>query len=489
MSLYRKYRPLGFIDVVGQDHIVKTLEEAAKQDKLAHAYLFAGNRGTGKTSVARILSKTIMTRGVADEKLREHIGKAIEEGSIVDLLEIDAASNRGIDDIRDLIEKIQFSPVVAGAKVYIVDEVHMLTKEAFNALLKTLEEPPPYAFFILATTELQKIPATIQSRCQCFPFRNIRDEDIVRRLQFIADQERIKVDREALRAIARHAQGGMRDAISLLDQLRSLETVTADDVRRSMGPTGHDYVEGILQAIENSDVDAVITSIRAMEDVGIQLDVFVRHVLDEVRASLHKAAAEKTDFGGFVAMTDTLLQALKDMRSSPLPGLVLESALIELMNPSQKRESAPPVQNVTRSTPVRKTQESRAEHHAPSAPTEERTASALVHAGAVDLTSVRAQWNAVVKAVEPASVRMSLKNAVVADVSGDTIRVRFTSDFHKDKVAHVDASRSIEKILEDIFKKPLRLECAVDAGLPTSSPTRIAEDDGVNLAEAASEIF
>ena len=161
-SLYLKYRPRTFVDVVGQDHIVTTLEQSAEQGQLAHAYLFAGTRGTGKTSMARILAKALMTSTIDDETVKKQIIKGIEEGSLVDLIEIDGASNRGIDDVRDLIGKIQFSPVVAVAKVYIIDEVHMLTKEAFNALLKTLEEPPDYAYFILATTEVHKVPVTIQ---------------------------------------------------------------------------------------------------------------------------------------------------------------------------------------------------------------------------------------------------------------------------------------------------------------------------------------
>ena len=202
MSLYRAYRPKSFADVTGQEHVVTTLESAAKHGKLAHAYLFAGTRGTGKTTCARILAKTMLTASIADPVLRTHVETAVDEGNLVDCTEIDAASNRGIDDIRDLLGKIQFTPVVASAKVYIIDEVHMLTKEAFNALLKTLEEPPSYAYFILATTELHKIPATIQSRCQRFQFRQIREEDIVRRLQYIADQEHITVERPALRAIA-----------------------------------------------------------------------------------------------------------------------------------------------------------------------------------------------------------------------------------------------------------------------------------------------
>jgi len=263
MSLYRTYRPLSFADVVGQDHIVTTLEQASAQNKLSHAYLFAGSRGTGKTSVARILAKALMTKEIEDQVMQKQIIKNIEEGNIVDLLEIDAASNRGIDDIRDLIEKIQFSPVVASAKVYIIDEAHMLTKEAFNALLKTLEEPPEYAYFILATTELNKIPVTIQSRCQSFPFRRIREEDIIRRLQYIADQERITIEREALRAIANHVDGGLRDAISLLDQMRSLETITLEDIENRVGSTGMQYVEDVLSALSENDSESILKIVKS----------------------------------------------------------------------------------------------------------------------------------------------------------------------------------------------------------------------------------
>ena len=210
-------------------------------------------RGTGKTSIARILAKMLLTKELTDETIQKQVIKAVEEESLVDLLEIDAASYTQVDNIRDLIEKIQFSPVVASAKVYIIDEVHMLSKSAFNALLKTLEEPPAYAYFILATTELHKVPATIQSRCQRFPFRHVREEDIIRHLQYIADQEKITIDRAALRAIAHHAQGGMRDAISLLDQLRSIEKIAVEHVKERIGESGHEYVEALLEAIGQSD--------------------------------------------------------------------------------------------------------------------------------------------------------------------------------------------------------------------------------------------
>ncbi|MBU1911812.1 DNA polymerase III subunit gamma/tau, partial [Patescibacteria group bacterium] len=336
MSLYRKYRPQTFAEVVGQDAVVSTLEQAAEQDKLSHAFLFSGSRGTGKTSIARILAKLIMAEGVEDETIKKQIINGVTEGNIVDLLEIDAASNRGIDDVRDLIEKIQFSPVVSKAKVYIIDEVHMLTKEAFNALLKTLEEPPDYAYFILATTELSKIPSTIQSRCQCFSFRTIPEEDIIRRLQLIADQEHIKVEREALRIIAHHGQGSMRDAISMLDQMRSLPNVTLDDVEQRMGKTGSEYLEPLFEAIDNEDKKTIISIVQKIEETGIALDVFVRMLLTTVRSMLHEAIEKNQETDYLRSILDTLLQAIRDVRISPLPGLVLESALISLCSTEEE---------------------------------------------------------------------------------------------------------------------------------------------------------
>ena len=289
MSLYRAYRPKSFADVTGQEHVVTTLEQAVQQGKLSHAYLFAGTRGTGKTSIARILAKAMLTKDIEDPKRREQIETAVDDGSLVDCTEIDAASNRGIDDIRSLLEKIQFTPVVASAKVYIIDEVHMLTKEAFNALLKTLEEPPSYAYFILATTELHKIPATIQSRCQRFQFRQIREEDIVRRLQYIADQERITVERPALRAIAHSAHGSLRDAISLLDQLRSLPQVTLQDVQERIGESGHEYVEQLLVSLDAGDASAILETSRIMEERAAPFETVIRMLLSTARERLHAA--------------------------------------------------------------------------------------------------------------------------------------------------------------------------------------------------------
>ena len=229
MSLYLKYRPQNFSTLVGQEHAKKTIQSALKSQSLSHAYLFCGPRGTGKTSLARILAKGLnCTSPVAEiEPCNQcEICQSINAGKLVDLIEIDAASNRGIDEIRELREKIVFSPSQAKTKVYIIDEVHMLTKEAFNALLKTLEEPPSHAYFVLATTEAHKIPETIVSRCQQFSFSRIDVTDISRRLEEIAQNEGAKFEKNALDLIAKLSSGGLRDAIGLLEQMMTAGEVT-----------------------------------------------------------------------------------------------------------------------------------------------------------------------------------------------------------------------------------------------------------------------
>ncbi|MFH1444291.1 MAG: DNA polymerase III subunit gamma/tau [Candidatus Peregrinibacteria bacterium] len=488
MALYRTYRPLVFADVVGQDAVVTTLEQAVEQKKLSHAYLFAGSRGTGKTSVARILAKHIMTHGITDDTLKRQIIKGIEDGSIVDLLEIDAASNRGIDDVRDLIEKIQFSPVVATAKVYIIDEAHMITKDAFNALLKTLEEPPEYAHFILATTELNKIPATIQSRCQCFPFRPIEEEDIVRRLQYIADQEHIIVDREALRLIARHVEGGLRDAISLLDQMRSLPKITVKDVEQRIGATGQEYIAAVADAIGRNDPPALLKAVRELEEAGTPLDLFLRELLALVRVELHLAIEKKKPIDVHLQALDILLEAIRNLRLSPVPGLVVESALLTLCSPETKGRS-----DVLPAKAVEKSERKKAkEEPIPAAPppkdSEEDSVAASaaeIEAPDVTLENISAAWAQILEETTPASVRMSLKNGELQGITGAKVTLGFTSTFHRDKVAAIEASRVVEQVMQKIFKRSLKLECVLEKDREKPD----TKENVVNLADAAAEVF
>jgi len=489
MSLYRKYRPRGFADVVGQDHIVTTLEQAIGQDKVAHAYLFSGPRGTGKTSVARILAKILLTRGIDDENIQKQIIHAVDEESLVDLLEIDAASYTQVDHIRDLIEKMQFSPVAARAKVYIIDEVHMLSKSAFNALLKTLEEPPEYAFFILATTELTKIPLTIQSRCQRFPFRSLREEDIIRRLQYIADQERIAVERPGLRAIAHYAQGSMRDAISLLDQLRALEKITLEDVKNRVGEPGQEEVEAILAALAANDRKALLDLVRKFEDAGIPLEILLRQLLAAVRARLHEAIEQGQPLDELSQMLDVLLKAVRDIRIAPLPALVLESALLTLCGEPQKTERR------AFFAPRRKKENGEREEETEETPVKPDTSAdtgktatpeeAVIEAPVLSIESVRDTWPKVLASTSPPAVKISLKNGRVHSLRDLTVTMSFSSAFHRDKVANLDASRQIEAILERIFRRKLRLECIVEQETNGATP----DEKLVNLVEAAAEVF
>lgn len=260
-ALYRKWRPLTFDDVISQPHITSTLQNQIRTSRTAHAYLFTGSRGTGKTTCARILAKAVNCINPSDGNpcLDCEICRNAELSALTDIIEIDAASNNGVDDIRELRDGILYTPEHCKYKVYIIDEVHMLSASAFNALLKIMEEPPPYIKFILATTEIHKVPATILSRCQRFDFRRILPEDISARLMYIASQENILLEQDASELIARLADGGMRDAISLLDQCSAFdEKITVQTVSLASGTADRHYIFDIISAIaKNNPSDAL----------------------------------------------------------------------------------------------------------------------------------------------------------------------------------------------------------------------------------------
>ncbi|MEI7522379.1 MAG: DNA polymerase III subunit gamma/tau [Candidatus Saccharibacteria bacterium] len=273
-ALYRKYRPKKLSDVVGQEHITSTLDNALKSGKLSHAYLFTGPHGVGKTSIARILAHEV--NGL----------KYDDESSHLDIIEIDAASNRRIDEIRDIRDKVHISPTSAKYKVYIIDEVHMLTREAFNALLKTLEEPPAHVIFILATTEVHKLPETIISRTQRYSFKPIEISSAIKQLALISQKEGIDADEEALRLIAEQGDGSFRDSISLLDQSRHTGKLTSDDVRRILGIAPDVFINKIIEIINTGTAIEIIKVLQELKDLGYQPTSIAKQISEKLREAI-----------------------------------------------------------------------------------------------------------------------------------------------------------------------------------------------------------
>lgn len=292
LVLYRKYRPKNFFEVVGQEHIVQTLKNAVKFGKISHAYLFSGPRGTGKTTLARIFTKAINCENLKNnEPCNECLScQEIQNQNALDLIEMDAASNRGIDEIRNLREAIRFSPVRLKYKVYIIDEAHMLTKEAFNALLKTLEEPPERVVFILATTEPEKMPATILSRIQRFDFRKINLAEIVKRLKKISEAENIKIEDSALKMIALNADGCLRDAESLLGQIQIIsmtnENISSEDISKFLGIFDFNKVVNFIDFIIKKDLPSSIKFLNKLNEDGYDVVNFVKSLINYLRKIL-----------------------------------------------------------------------------------------------------------------------------------------------------------------------------------------------------------
>lgn len=366
----RKYRPGTFDDVIGQPHVVQTLMNAVSTKRIAHAYLFSGTRGVGKTTVARILAKALNCEQGPTGRPCDRCANCLEiaQGSSVDVVEIDGASNTSVDDVREIRENVKFAPFRGQYRVYIIDEVHMLSNSAFNALLKTLEEPPAHVVFIFATTEIHKIPATILSRCQHYNFRRIARAEIIERLRHVAKQDQLIIEERSFLALARASEGSMRDALSLLDQAIAFggKTIHHPDLEALLGAVPHELVQGIVKAVMIQDSSAALTVLANLLDQGHDLRAFCDNVVEQIRnllvASVVPATAElrslievsEEDIKQLATDAKTLtpeqlqelltlfIQAEDSLRLSAHPRFVLETAAIRATRLLRRRDTGDP---------------------------------------------------------------------------------------------------------------------------------------------------
>jgi len=495
-ALYRKYRPKGWAEVIGQEHVLQTLKNSIIADRVGHAYLFSGPRGTGKTTLARLLAKAVncLAKNPADRPCNEcETCVAVNENRFLDLIEIDAASNTSVDDVRALRDKINFSPSQGKYKIYIIDEVHMLSTAAFNALLKTLEEPPPHAIFVLATTEIHKIPATVLSRCQRHEFRRVPVDEIVSQLKMIVSAEKFQADDDALIMIARQAAGGMRDAISLLDQLSSTGTkITLALAQSVLGTATNQTVLDIIGSVRDREPATGLETIHRALDSGADPRSLARQIVEYLRglmliqmgnATQVEATADvKKQMQAYSASfsTSNVLRMMKvfntaatDLRGGWQPSLSLELALAEVIEIPEiilfqtdtrakpKIESAPQTEAGKRS-----------------APEAVKPENAIVAAG--DVIKV---WKQIAQSLSKSQANLSaLLNSVrMIDVQGKTLVLGFASNVLVEKMDKPEHAEILRKALADVLGVQLDMRCVV-TNAKGKLPPNVSQDGMVAAA-------
>ncbi|MCY3574898.1 MAG: DNA polymerase III subunit gamma/tau [Chloroflexi bacterium] len=510
-ALYLKWRPLAFDDVVGQEHITRTLRNALARDRIRHAYLFSGPRGTGKTTMARLLAKAVNCThtNVAQRPCNAcPTCQAINENRFLDLLEIDAASHTGVDDVRDLRDKIAFSPGEGSHKVYIIDEVHRFSGNAFDALLKTLEEPPDHAIFVLATTEIDKVPATIKSRCLQFEFRRVSLHEVSARLAYIAANESLDIDQAALELIARQGTGSVRDSISLLDQIVTDpdERVTLELTQRLLGTADSLQVRELVAALVAEDLARGIQLINAAVDGGSaprqfggQILSFLRNVMlaQTASATLIEASEEERrqydELAGQMPRSQLLraIRAFNDAINNSAggwqPQLELELAFIEsVQQPPEPALPAPaqaaqPAQAGPTSRPLSRSEQARAAVQAPAAnggPAYERApASDPGAAPAFSATVIHQNWTNILSQANryDRNVGPLLHHAHVRHIEGNRLVLGVASAFFQQRIATPDKARVIEQAIFDLHGVKLRIEARVFADVRPPDPAEAAQ--------------
>ncbi|ACZ42293.1 DNA polymerase III, subunits gamma and tau [Thermobaculum terrenum ATCC BAA-798] len=535
-SLYRKYRSQTFDELVGQEHVKKTLINAIKSGKIAHAYLFCGPRGTGKTSTARLLAKAVNCLSEGTKPCNSCSAcLSINEGRAVDLIEIDAASRRKVEDVADIIERVNFAPAELRYKVYIIDEVHMLTTHAFNALLKTLEEPPAHAIFVLATTEVWKVLPTIISRCQRFDFRRITPREIVERLAFIAENENIKIQKDALIAIAKASTGSLRDAISILDQLTVYgdEEITLEHVKQLLGIVGEDVVANFVGAIIDNDTQAALSLLTQLSEHGVDPRQFTQELVSYLRdLMLLKAYNQNASKAGIERVS---LQAISDQASMVSIGrlheitekfstldytirtgsygyLPLELAAVALTNKDSQpyertenqRQQPNPAHTNSKSVIHRVEEVAEDVKDAISdivAKVTSKNDAALPEAQTsqsepITLDRVQANWQRILDRLKASSLKVQalLKaGRPVAVEDGNTLVIEFQFDFHKKSIEEPSNRELVESTLQKVLGGTWKIQCILSSeqsGLnPTDTRTEREKLSSDPRVRAAVQIF
>jgi DNA polymerase-3 subunit gamma/tau len=519
-ALYRKWRPRKWDQVIAQDHVVKTLRNAIQADKVGHAYLLSGPRGTGKTTTARLLAKAVncLSPDLADRPCDECKNCiAVNEGRFMDLIEIDAASNTSVEDVRELRDKINFSPSEGKYKVYIIDEVHMLSTAAFNALLKTLEEPPAHAIFVLATTEVHKIPATVLSRCQRHEFRRIPVMDIVNTLKGLCTEEKIDADEEALILIARQSTGAMRDGISLLDQLASTgERITLELAQLVLGTATNQLVIDLVNAIQASDTARGLEVIHRALDGGSDPRQYARQVVEYLRNLLLIRMGNDKQVDATKESKDQMRQhsqsvetavlmewmrlfneAINDIRTSWQPGMALEMAFARAVEGPQATAPKPVVEKhakqpepagvtepkVTGQTSPKETETTAVKETKKTVqPTPTPVINTTHTGGEITAQDIQANWNTIRAEVKSqrSQTEALLNSHKSLQIKDGALVIGFASEVLRSKMETAENLDVTRRAINHLLKVDLPIVCIVVSGKMSSSTVDMEVDaDGI----------
>lgn len=478
-AYYLKYRPQK-ISELDLFEIRDGLDKILKSKKIPHALLFAGPKGTGKTSAARIFAKAIncqIKRKTHEPCNKCKICKEITEGIALDLIEIDAASNRGIDDIRDLRDKIKLSPAICRYKVYIIDEAHMLTHEAFNALLKTLEEPPSHAVFILCTTTPEKLPSTIVSRCLRFNFRKAKTEEVVSSLQRVVKGEKLKVEKGVLKEISESADGSFRDGQKVLDQLAmGKKKIGLAETKQLLGRIEATSPRKLLQLLADKNLKGALLEIDRIVSLGADLSLYCQNMLDKLRLGLLSLAglteiSRPEEVSGFnISQLTELIrlfsQAANDLKTNPIPQLPLELAVVEWLG-NEKQEGSSGIKTTMRNFPQ------------PTELTNRRNGEIL--------KEIKSRWQEILAGVRPLnhSVEALLRASRPANLKGNVLTLEVFYEFHKERLETDKCRMVVEEVISEIVNKPVKLHCVLGQKRESTK----SEESEPDIIEVAEDIF